>query len=513
MPILIGSDFDKDTRIACDVCIVGSGAGGAVVAEKLAVAGKKVVVLEDGGFHTSDTFNLEERSMMPRLYQEGAARATVDQGIMIAQGRAVGGTTVVNWTTCFRTPKRVIDHWREHHGVEGLSHEALTPHWESIEQRLGVVKMRLDQVNRNNMVTWAGLEKLGWHKDLLSRNVRGCAHTGYCGMGCAIDAKQSMLVTMIPAAVKAGADVYANAWVQRIARDGRKCTEVVAKLRDPLTDQFKNVTLTVNAKTTVLAGGAINTPAILLRSEIDPSGRTGKRTFLHPAIGGIGVHAEPKEPFVGSPQYVYSDQFIDRGGKMSFLVEGAPLFPMLAGGFNNMLGMERQAFMELLPYVSVTGVLMHDGFDLKNPEEGGVVTLRPSGAPQIDYTWSEHFVEGLQAITRTALQIQLAAGALQVMLPTGRFARSEAEVERGIEHGPWQPGRALVFVAHVMGGCPMGTDPKRSVVDSKTLRHHDFDNLFVIDGSVCPTSLTVNPQISIYGMASWASQHVEASVA
>jgi choline dehydrogenase-like flavoprotein len=152
--------------------------------------------------------------------------------------------------------------------------------------------------------------------------------------------------------VKAGADVYANAWVERIERDGRKCTQVVAKLRDPSTDQFKNVTLTVKAKTTVLSGGAINTPAILLRSQVDPSQRTGKRTYLHPALGGLGIHAEAKDPFVGSPQYVYSDQFVDRAGKMGFLLEGAPLFPMMLGGFNNMLGMERGAFMELLPYMS-----------------------------------------------------------------------------------------------------------------------------------------------------------------
>lgn len=513
MPIYTGSDFDKDLSISCDVCIVGSGAGGAVMAEKLATAGKKVIVLEDGGYHTSDTFTLEERWAIPRLYQEAGARATVDQSFSILQGRAVGGTTVINWTTCFRTPKRVMDFWHEHHGVEGVTHEALIPHWEAIEQRIGVVKMRLDQVNRNNLVTWNGLEKLGWHKDFLSRNVRGCAHTGYCGMGCAIDAKQSMLVTMIPAAVKAGADVYANAWVERVERDGRKCTQVVAKLRDPATDQLKNVTLTVKAKTTVLSGGAINTPAILLRSQVDPSERTGKRTFLHPAIGGLGVHAEAKDPFVGSPQYVYSDQFVDRGGKMAFLLEGAPIFPMMVGGFNNMLGMERGAFMELLPYLSNTGILLHDGFDLDNPEEGAAITLRKAGHPQIDYPWTPRLVEGLQAATRAGAQLQLAAGALQVLLPTGHYARSEAEVDRWIASSPWEPGRVPVFVAHVMGGCAMGIDPKKSVVDSRTLRHHDFDNLFVVDGSVYPTSLTVNPQVSIYGLSSWASQHVEASLA
>jgi choline dehydrogenase-like flavoprotein len=513
MPIYIGSDITSDKSVSCDVCIVGSGAGGAVLAERLSKAGKKVVVLEDGGFHKSEDFTLEERSMMPRLYQEGAGRATSDQSMLIAQGRAVGGTTVVNWTTCFRTPERVMTHWQEHHGVEGLSHAALVPHWAQIEQRLGVIKMQLSQVNKNNLVTWHGLDKLGWHKDLLSRNVRNCAHTGFCGHGCPIDAKQSMLVTMIPDAVKAGADVYANAWVEKIVRAGRKITEVVARMRDPLSDKLSGATLTVKAKVTVLSGGAINTPAILLRSEIDPSGRTGKRTFLHPAIGGFGVHVDKPEPYIGSPQYVYSDQFVDRGDKIGFLVEGAPMFPMLVGGFMNALGEERQAMMSLFPHLSNTGALLHDGFDLANPEEGAVISLKPSGQPQIDYVWTERLVEGLKAAARAAGEIQLAAGAKQVGTPTGRYAHDLDELKRAIDDAEYLPAKTSVFVAHCMGGCAMGADPMKSVVDSKTLRHHDLDNLFVVDGSVYPTSLTVNPQISIYGLASWAAQHVEAASA
>jgi choline dehydrogenase-like flavoprotein len=179
----------------------------------------------------------------------------------ILQGRAVGGTTVVNWTTCFRTPERVMQHWAEHHGVEGLTHEALVPHWEEIERRLNVQQMRLDQVNANNLVTWRGLDALGWHKDLLFRNVKNCAHTGYCGMGCVIDAKQSMLVTYIPEAVRAGAEVYANAWVERLTFDGRHVTGVIARVRNPVTDAFNDRTITVRARVTVLAGGAINSPS------------------------------------------------------------------------------------------------------------------------------------------------------------------------------------------------------------------------------------------------------------
>jgi choline dehydrogenase-like flavoprotein len=514
MPVYTGSDIKADTTLECDVCIVGSGAGGAHVAQRLATQGKRVIVLEDGSFHTSERFDMTELKMVQMLYQERGGRMTADGSIKILQGRAVGGTTVVNWTTCFRTPERVFEHWREHHGVEGVSYAQLVPHWEQVEKRLNVTKMKLEQVNKNNLVSWRGAEKLGWSADLLHRNVKNCAHTGYCGMGCPIDAKQSMLVTMLPEAVRAGADLYANAWVQRVTRDKRKCTSVVALMRDPATDQPNGLTLTVKAKVVVLAAGAINTPALLLRSQIDANGRTGMRTFLHPAVIGVGIHEELIEPYTGSPQYVHVSEFVDRGrDKMGMLLEGAPAFPMAASGAMPAFGAEKQAFMDLLPHMSVSLTLLHDGFDLDNYDDGAMVTIRSDGMPRIDYKWTPRFVEGLSAGLRNVLSLQLAGGAKQVISGHPHYARTREEIDRLVDEGSYGPNQIPVFSAHVMGGCPMGTNERKSIVDSRTLRHHGFDNMFVIDGSVYPTALTVNPQLSIYGLASWASQFVAQAVA
>jgi choline dehydrogenase-like flavoprotein len=328
-------------------------------------------------------------------------------------------------------------------------------------------------------------------------------------MGCPIDAKQSMLVTKIPEAVRAGADVYANAWVERVTRDGRKCTSIVAKIKDPLSDKPNGATLTVRAKVAVLSGGAINTPAVLLRSNVDANGRTGKRTFLHPAVSSVGVHAELIEPFVGSPQYVHSEQFIDRGkDKMAWLIEGAPLFPGSIGGVSPAFGQEKQAVMELLPHTSLTLALLHDGFDVQNVNEGASVTLKPGGQPRIDYEWNDRLKEALKAATISTAKIQLAGGARQVISPHGIYARTPEQVDELFGAAPYGPCEVPVAVAHAMGGCPMGTNERTSIVDSSSLRHHGFDNLFVIDGSVYPTSLTVNPQLSIYGLASWASDFV-----
>lgn len=515
MPIYSGHDIDADKSIECDVCIVGSGAGGAHVAARIAATGKRVVMLEDGSFHTSDTFTMTEAEMLPRLYQEGGARATADGSIVVMQGRAVGGTTVVNWTTCFRTPAPVFDHWAEHHGVEGPSHAAFVPHWKRVEERLHIHQMTLAEVNRNNMVLWRGAEKLGWKPELLYRNVNRCAHTGYCGMGCPIDAKQSMLATMIPEAVTYGADVYANTWVERIERDGRRATKVIGRVRNPNNDRFNGHTLTVKAKLVVLAGGGINTPAILLRSQINPNGRTGFRTFLHPAVGVVGIHDERIEAFKGSPQYVACHHFWDRGrDKAGFLLENAPVFPAAAAGFTGSFGRDKQAFMDLLPHMSISAALLRDGFDVSDRDEGAVITLKDNGHPKIDYKWTPRLEEGFREITRRTAEVQLAGGAKRVVTfhAQPRNVSTAAEIA-ALGALPCGPGQISVFSAHVMGGCAMGTDPNEAVVDSRTLRHHDLDNLFVVDGSVYPTSLGVNPQLSIYGLASWGAEHIKQALA
>ncbi|HEX6244701.1 MAG TPA: GMC family oxidoreductase N-terminal domain-containing protein, partial [Polyangiales bacterium] len=389
----------------------------------------------------------------------------------------------------------------------------LVPHWERIERELNVTKMTLEQTNRNNRVTYDGLKQLGWHADFLKRNVKNCGHTGYCGMGCAIDAKQSMLVTKIPEAVRAGADVYANAWVQRITRDGRKCTSVIAKLKDPQFDKLNGITLTVEAKLVVLAGGAINTPAILLRSGIDANQRTGKRTFFHPTVAVVGLHNELIEPFVGSPQYVHSEQFVERGAdKMGMLIEGGPLFPMSIGGVSPAVGKEKQAQMELLPHMSLTLALLHDGFDTSTKDEGGTVSLKPNGQPRVDYVWSERFKEGLRTGAKALSRIQFAGGARQVITQHPLYLNSPDDIDRALDGAGYEPNQMAVASAHVMGGCTMGVNERTSIVDSRSMRHHGFDNVFVIDGSVYPTSLTVNPQLSIYGLASWASELVQQAV-
>jgi choline dehydrogenase-like flavoprotein len=513
--ILTGRDVTSDTVMECDVVVVGSGAGGSVLAERLTARGLDVVMLEEGGYWTRHSFDGREDHSYPRLYQEMGNRATDDQSVLILQGRNVGGGTTVNWCTCFRTPRRVLERWRDQHGVKGLGEEALIPHWEAIEKRLHIAEWPLDRMNDNNRVLWDGCGKLGYSRGLIRRNVNNCANLGYCGLGCPLDAKMSMLVTLIPDAVERGMTVQANASVRRVLHDGKRATGVEARLLDPETDRPTGTTLTVNARTVAVCGGAINSPALLLRSGLDGNGNVGKRFFLHPVVIMTAKMADPVVPWTGAPQAAYSHHFIERGpGKVGFFLEVPPIMPLIAATVFPGFGDPHQALLEELPYTHSAIALCQDG--LLPEDVGGTVKLRDPNERRvsIDYPLRPFHFEAFRSACKEMARIQFAAGALEVrsLHSVPVRIRKAADIDRLLDAAPWEAGRVRVATAHQMGGCAMGGDPRTSVVDS-TLRYHGLDNLFVVDGSVFPTSLGVNPQETIYGVARWASQFVAAATA
>lgn len=511
--IFVGAEIEADREIDCDVCIIGSGAGGSVLAEQLVARGLSVVMLEEGGYHTRREFDLRESTAFPNLYQELGNRTTDDLSISILQGRSVGGGTTVNWCSSFRTPVRILDHWRDAHGVQGLSEEALRPHWEAIERRLHIVEWPEDRINRNNRVLWDGCGKLGYSRGLIKRNVSNCANIGYCGMGCPIDAKQSMLVTIIPDAVEKGLTVYANASARQLRLQGRRVAAVDVEILDATTNRRSGRKLIVKPKVTAVSCGALNSPALLLRSGLTGRGRVGKRTFLHPVVVMAAEFEEPVEAFSGAPQSVHSHHFVERGpDKIGFFLEVPPIHPMLAATTFTGFGLQYEERLSRLPYLNACIALTVDG--LLPGDEGGTVGLRSGedGRLRIEYPLGKAYWEAFRTACKEMARIQFAAGAKQVVSlhyePV--VLRSASEIDR-LDSAPWEKLRVRVVTAHQMGGCAMGGDPARSVVDS-TLRYRDLDNLFVVDGSVFPTSLGVNPQESIYGIARWGARHVAAAV-
>jgi choline dehydrogenase-like flavoprotein len=502
---------DAPDRLSCQVCVVGSGAGGAVLAAGLAERGVDVLVLEEGAHRTrADYGAAREEVSYPMLYQERGGRATADLAITVLQGRAVGGTTVVNWTTCFRTPDRILQAWRDRFGVRGWGPEQLAPHFAAVEARLGIAPWFDDRVNANNGALRRGCQALGWEASVLRRNVRGCADSGFCGLGCPYDAKQAMHLTYLPDGLAAGLRVVADARAARVLFAGERAVGVEALVLSPETDRPTGRVLRVEAKVVVVAGGAINSPALLLRSGLtEPA--LGRRTFLHPVVGVMGEYDHLVNPWHGAPQSISSHQFVDRGpDRVGFFLEVAPLHPMLAALAFTGFGEVQASLMASLPQVASTLALAIDG--LLEGDDGGTVRLKGDGRPELHYPIGPSLVEVFREAHLRMAELQFAAGAKRVgTLHAPPWLLTRTSDVASLAGAPYGALKHSIFSAHQMGGCAMGEDPSRSVVDS-TLTHHRVRNLFVVDGSVLPTSLGVNPSQTIYGLAHRARDFVAAAV-
>jgi choline dehydrogenase-like flavoprotein len=270
----------------------------------------------------------------------------------------------------------------------------------------------------------------------------------------------------------------------------------------------------VKPKLTVLSGGAVNSPALLLRSGLTAQGRVGERTWVHPVVVTLAEFEREIAPYAGAPQSVYSHHFIDRGpGRMGFFLEVPPMHPMLASVVSSGGGALWQDLLSHLPRTNALIALCPDGF---LPEETGArVRLRKDGYGRhsIQYAFQPAHWEVFREATKEMAKIQFAAGAKRVVTmhsPEPVVMRSAADLAK-LDAATWAPARVRVFTAHLMGGCAMGKAQEKSVVDPH-LRFHDLDNLFVVDGSVFPTSLGVNPQETIFGIARWASRHIAQAV-
>ncbi|MBN8507086.1 MAG: GMC family oxidoreductase [Burkholderiales bacterium] len=500
--VIDGARLGTAQTFEADVAIVGSGAGGGVAAEILSLAGLKVLLIEEGALRSSDSFkDMDELRAFKELYQEAGARATSDGAIAVLQGRSVGGSTTVNWTSSFRTPAPTLQHWAEQHEVIGHGVEDMKPWFEKMEQRLHVMPWQAR--NANNSVLERGCAKLGWEAHAIPRNVKGCWNSGYCGFGCPVNAKQSMLVSTIPVALQHGATLLHRVRVRRLEHaDGRVGSAVGEALReDGLTPS--GVTLTIKARHYIAAGGAINTPALLLRSAApDPHERLGKRTLIHPVVLSLAQMPERIDPFYGAPQSIASDHFQWKDGAtgpMGYKLEVPPIFPGIGAGVLNQYGKALQQEAAALPHTNAVLALLRDGFVEQSP--GGRVRLADDGSPVLDYDLSDYVWDGVRRAYLSMAELQFAAGASSVRaahLDASHQTRWDA-ARRQITELPLKKFRATLFTAHLMGGCGMSQNARRGVVDSRG-RHHQLANLSVMDGSVFPTSIGANPQLSIFAL-------------
>jgi len=500
--VVDGSSLAHSRQVECDVVIVGTGAGGGVTADLLSRAGLAVVLVEEGPLKSSRDFKMREADAYPTLYWDSAARKTKDKAINILQGRTVGGSTTVNWTSSFRTPAATFAFWRQQFGLADYTLEALDPHFTNVEARLGNQPW-LTPPNTNNDLLKKGATALGIPVGSIRRNVQGCWNLGYCGVGCPTNAKQSMLVTTIPAALDRGAWLYTRMRALRLEFTGNRVArlECVALAQDGQTPTPR--TVSIRARHFVVAGGAINSPALLLRSEApDPYRRLGLRTFLHPTVISAALFDARVDGYAGAPQSVYSDHFLERDpidGPLGFKLEVPPLHPVLFASTLPGFGPVHADLMRQFAHAHVQIALLRDGF---HPESrGGSVALGSDGTPVLDYPLTPVIWDGVRRALLAMAEIQFAAGA-KAVYPVHERAegyKTLAAARAAIATLPLEPLLTRVVSAHVMGGCAMARDERRGVVDPHG-RHFQIDNLSIFDGSLFPTSIGANPQLSIYGI-------------
>lgn len=506
------TEIADGTVLEADVIVIGTGAGGGTTAEILAQGGLKVLMLEEGPLKSSNDFRMDEREAYHDLYQESAGRMSKDGAMSILQGRCVGGTTVINWTSSFRTPEPTLDYWSSEFKVKGFSRPEMDPWFEKMEERLHVAPWQV-QPNENNSVLARGATKLGVNWHVIPRNVNGCWNLGYCGTGCPTNAKQSMLVTTIPGALSHNSELVYSARAERLVIDGKKVlgVEISALDRDYQPTGSK---ILAKAPHIVMACGAINGPALLLRSKApDPKDRIGKRTFFHPTTFSFAEFEQLIDPYYGAPQSIYSDHFqwLEVNGKAGYKLEVPPLHPGLTSVL--LLGHGHKHFEDIskLPNMSAIIALLRDGF---HPDsEGGSISLASDGSPIIDYEINDYLWDGVRRSWLTMAEIQFAAGAKAVRVShvDSPWFHSWEEAKAGINALEFRSNAFTAGSAHCMGGLAMGEDLEQCMVDSNG-KYHYLDNLYVFDGSTFPTSIGANPQLSIYGLACKQANHLLQSI-
>lgn len=498
----VGTD---EIRLSADVVVVGSGAGGAVTAYELARAGLRVVILEAGPYVPSSEFREDFDQAMTTLYADRGTQSNADGDLLVLQGSCVGGSTVVNGCVAFRTPDHILADWRRDHGLSDLTPERLAPYFDKVERRLSVHTNQAWEINRNSQVLAQGCDKLGIAWRPLQRNIRDCAMTGFCLSGCASDRKQSMLVTYLPWALAEGASLYADTRVTRVlAREG-SATGVEAEVRDPVSGK-PVARLSVTAPRVIVAAGAIQTPLLLQRSQLaNGSGQVGRNFACHPSTLVTGDYPERIDSWQGALLGISIHEWAhpDQGG---FLLEGGGAGPVeLSGVADPGSGKPFVSFMQRVGHLAGLVTLIHD-------HNVGDVSEH-DGRKTINYRLADADFPAMLAAIRAAARVHFAAGASRVWLPTVQqlHADSMDAVEAALAGLENQPHTFRMVSYHPQGTCRMGADPKRSVVGPRG-ETHEVKGLYVADASLLPTSIIVNPQITVYALASYIADGILADI-
>lgn len=510
MSVRQGRDEPTELALECDVVICGSGAGGSMAARELAGRGLSVVLLEEGPYHTPNQLDQREEHMLPALFRELGGQRTDDLSLLVLSGRGLGGSTVHNTNLCKRTAPEILAHWRDELGVEGLEEGVLDPLFAEVEALLGVVPIRPDQLSANNRILQRGVEALGHAGGMLSHNRDArCIGSGFCELGCAYDGKRNALRVLVPDALARGATVLTDARVERVEHDGARARGVVGALLDQ--HAVPRGAFRVTARAVCLAGSAIGSAALALRSALpDPHGQAGQHLHIHPGVAVAGIFEERLESWKGIPQSYECTEFLDLrpGSERRAWILPSFAHPVGTAAVTPGFGPRLLRTMRGYAHMGVLAAMIHD------ETEGRVYLDRmpgTGGRSRIAYQPNASDRAQLALGARESARLLLAAGAREVMVPgvPPITIRAESDLAE-ITDDRFLPHDVPLTAVHPMGSLRMGSDPRTSSVDARG-RHHQLENVWVVDGSLFPTSIGTPPQLSVYAFALKVARGIEVS--
>ncbi|HSG82179.1 MAG TPA: GMC family oxidoreductase [Gemmatimonadota bacterium] len=487
-----------------DIVIIGSGAGGGTVAQELAplcADGVRIVVLEKGPKLEQGEYSGREVEMAQALYDEGGGFLTSDGAMTLAMGSAYGGSTVVYTGTSIIAPRRVIEGW----SVPGLEYDEVERRSKKFMEQNNVHLLEDNLINDNNRLFVKGCRRLGYDVRQFPINVRGCRGSSLCNLGCPNRAKQGTHTVQLPRAERAGVEVVTRCEVLRL--EGRS---VIARVRGRTEDEkglpssWEPGEYRIQPKIVIVCGGAVHTPALLLRSRLPASlPRLGHGFTCHPALILVAEHERSLTNFVGHPKSYYLDQFVESDG---FVLETCMYFPFTTAKALSGFGAQHSEFMRAFRHLQMILVLACDHVDPHNR-----VTIDRGGQPVVHYRFTPAVRQALARGTLTSAEIFFAAGARRVHVPAAEYPivveKKAGQIEDLVDPRRFRPGGVTVSAAHLQGGCGMGLTASDSVTDSFG-RVHGVPWLFVADASLFPEAVEINPYLTIMALADRVAQRI-----
>ncbi len=492
------------SEVPCDVVVVGSGAGGGPVAATLAEQGFAVAVIEEGDYNGRAEFSGALDDRMFRLWRHRGMNLALGNGVVsIPTGRTVGGTTAINSGTCLRTPDGVLKSWRDRGFPADFDERNFRPWLDRVSEELQVAEAPGAWLGRIGSIVARGADALASDGHAvehgpLPRNAPGCDGQGSCAFGCPTDARRSSNVSWIPRALRAGANVFPGMRVSRILYRGSRAVGVEAVGRDRLGAPR---TLRIRARAVVVAAGTLGSPALLRENNVRLP-RLGKGLSIHPAVGALAMFDESLgKPWRAIPQSYEVSGLVDP--RIRF--EGSTSPPQFAAPLLPLRGAELTRWMDRWDHVGHYGFMVCDG-------NSGSVARGPGGAPIVRYDLTPDVVDLLTRGTAMLAELLLRGGAREVAAGIqGIPPITSVGGARSLTHQRINPRRFRVIGFHPLGTCAMGATPEDGVVDFDN-RVFGTTGLYVVDGSTVPTSLGVNPQMTIMAMALRAAEHIGASL-